>query len=196
MSLPFQASPLRSLSDERASLGRARWLSFLLGLVSIIVGLLAISSAFVATLASVMFFGALLLIEGVMSLIHAVMVRNWRGFALHLFAAALYLLVGLFLLEDPIRAAAVLTLLLTAAFFVGGLLRIVFSIAERFPAWPWFMITGLVDLLLGVMLWRNWPESSLWVIGVFVGIDLLLHGWSAIFLALSVRPENSAPPAA
>jgi uncharacterized membrane protein HdeD (DUF308 family) len=196
MSLPFQASPLRSLSDERASLGRARWLSFLLGLVSIIVGLLAISFSWVAALVSVKVLGVLLLVEGVMSLIHAVMVRNWRGFALHLFAAALYLLVGLFLLEDPIRAAVVLTLLLTAAFFVGGLLRIIFSIAERFPAWPWVFLTGLVDLFLGVLLWRNWPESSLVVIGVFVGIDLLFHGWAAIFLALSVRPENSAPPAA
>jgi uncharacterized membrane protein HdeD (DUF308 family) len=194
MSIPFQASPLRSLSDERVILGRARWLSFLLGLVSIIVGLLAISSTFIATLASVMFFGVLLVVEGIATVIYAVIVRSWRGFALHLFAAALYLLVGLFLLEDPIRAAAVLTLLLTACFFVGGLLRVVFSLAERFPAWPWVLLTGVVDLVLAAILWNSWPESSLWVIGLFVGIDLLFHGWSTIFLALTVRPDSSLPP--
>src|SRR5262245_37740364 len=132
MSLLFPASPAGPLSDEGAGLGRAWWLFLALGLVSIVVGLLAISSVFVATMASVVVFGALLLIEGITEVVHAVMVRNWRGFALHLLAAALYLLVGLFMIEDPVRAAAVLTLLLTASFFVGGLLRIVFALVVRF----------------------------------------------------------------
>ena len=83
----------------------AWWLFLALGLVSIIVGFLAISSAFIATLASVVVFGVLLLVEGITEVIHAVMVRNWRGFALHLLAAALYLILGVFMLENPVRAA-------------------------------------------------------------------------------------------
>jgi uncharacterized membrane protein HdeD (DUF308 family) len=167
----------------------------ILGLVSILVGLLAISHSFIATLASVTVLGVLLLVEGIMEVVHAVMVRNWRGFALHLLAAALYLLVGLFMLEDPVRAAAVLTLLLTASFFVGGLLRIIFSLMVRFPAWPWVLLTGVVDLILGVILWSNWPESSLWVIGLLIGIDLLFHGWSWVILALTVRTFRAELPA-
>jgi uncharacterized membrane protein HdeD (DUF308 family) len=115
------------------------------------------------------------------------MVRKLSGFALHLLAAALYLLVGLFMLEDPIRAAEVLTLLLAASFLVGGVLRIVFSLAVRFPAWPWVVFNGLVDLLLGVFILNRWPDSSLWVIGLFIGVDLIFHGWSWVVLALSVR---------
>jgi uncharacterized membrane protein HdeD (DUF308 family) len=123
------------------------------------------------------------------------MVRNLRGFALHLLAAALYSIVGLFMLEDPIRAATVLTLLLTASFFVGGVLRIIFSLTVRFPAWGWVLFQGVVDLILGVLIWNGWPESSLWVIGMFVGIDLLLHGWSWVILALTVRTYGAAKAA-
>jgi uncharacterized membrane protein HdeD (DUF308 family) len=142
-------------------------------------------------MASVVVFGVLLLIEGITEVIHAVMVRNWRGSALHLLSAALYLIVGLFMLEDPVRAATVLTLLLTASFFVGGLLRIVFSLVVQFPAWPWVLLNGVVDLILGVFLWSRWPETSLWVIGLLVGIELLMHGWSWIILALTVRTHNA-----
>ena len=178
--------------DERVNLRRVWWLFFVLGLVSIVVGFLAISSTFVATLASVIVFGVLLLVAGVTEVIHAVMVRNWRGFALHLLTAALYLLVGLFMLEDPIRAATVLTLLLAAGFFVGGLLRIIYSLVERFPAWPWVVLHGVVDLILGGLIWSGWPESSLWVIGLFLGIDLVFHGWSWVILALTVRTYAAA----
>jgi uncharacterized membrane protein HdeD (DUF308 family) len=174
------------------NLRRVWWLFFVLGLVSIVVGFLAISSTFVATLASVIVFGVLLLVAGVTEVIHAVMVRNWRGFALHLLTAALYLLVGLFMLEDPIRAATVLTLLLAAGFFVGGLLRIIYSLVERFPAWPWVVLHGVVDLILGGLIWSGWPESSLWVIGLFLGIDLVFHGWSWVILALTVRTYAAA----
>jgi uncharacterized membrane protein HdeD (DUF308 family) len=171
------------------------WLFLALGLVSVIVGFLAISSAFIATMASVVVFGVLLLIAGCTEVIHAVMGRNGRGFALHLLAAALYLLVGLFILEHPVRAATVLTLVLAASFFVGGVLRIIMSVAVRFPAWPWVLFNGVVDLLLGIFIWSGWPESSLWVLGLFVGIDLVLHGWSWVILALSVRTYSAAPTA-
>jgi uncharacterized membrane protein HdeD (DUF308 family) len=173
--------------DESVLLGRQWWIFFILGLISVFVGLVAISSAFVATLASVTVFGVLLLISGATEVIHAVMVRNLKGFALHLLAAALYLLVGLFMLEDPIQAAVVLTLVLAASFIVAGVLRIIFTLAVRFCGWPWVLVNGLVDLILGIMIWNRWPESSLWVIGLFVGIDLLLHGWSWVVLALTVR---------
>ena len=196
MSLSFPASPAGAPYDERASLRSVWWLFFALGLVSVIVGFLAISSRYIVitTWATVVFFGVLLLIAGITEVIHAVMVRNLRGFALHLLAAALYLITGLFMLEDPVQAAVVLTLLLAASFFVGGLLRIIFSLVERFPSWPWVLLNGVVDLILGVLIWRKWPESSLWVIGLFVGIDLLFHGWSWVILALTARTYSAAQP--
>jgi len=188
-------SPMGAPYDERASLGRTWWLFLVLGLVSVFVGLLAMGSAFLATLASVVVFGILLLTAGITEVIHAVMVPNLKGFGLHLLAAALYLIVGLFMLEDSVRAAAVLTLLLAASFLVAGVLRIIFSLAVRFHAWPWVLLNGAIDLILGLLILRGWPESSLWVIGLFVGIDLVFHGWSWIILALSVRTYSAAKSA-
>jgi uncharacterized membrane protein HdeD (DUF308 family) len=183
VSFPLPASP----DDERASFRRLSWLFLVLGLVSILIGFLAIGAPHLATTKTVLVIGVLLVIAGVTEVIHAVMVRNLGGFAVHLLAAVLYLIVGIFVLEDPDRAADVLTLLLAASFFVGGLLRIIFSLVEHFPAWPWVLLNGLVDLLLGILIWRGWPESSLWVIGLFVGIELLFHGWSWVILGLMVR---------
>ena len=98
-----------------------------------------------------------------------------------------YLVVGLFMLEDPTHAAKILTLILAASFLAGGLLRILFSIVLRFPSWPWVLLNGVVNLILGMLIWNEWPESAYWVIGLFVGIDLLFHGWAWVILALTVR---------
>ena len=180
--------------EELAELQRNSVAFILLGLVAVVVGFLAIGSTFVATLASVKVFGWILIIAGATEVVHALLGRHSRGLAIHLLAAAMYLLVGLFILEDPVQAAAVITLVMAASFLVGGVLRAIFSIAVRFPSWPWVFLNGIVDIVLGVMIWNRWPESSLWVIGLFVGIDLIFHGWSWIILAMSVR--SIRPPAA
>ena len=91
------------------------------------------------------------------------------------------------MLEDPVKAAGVLTLLIAAGFFVAGVLRIIFSLAVQFHSWGWVLVNGIVDVCLGVMIIRHWPGSSLWVIGLFIGIDLVFQGWAWIFLGLTAR---------
>jgi uncharacterized membrane protein HdeD (DUF308 family) len=194
MSVTVQAPAAEPTHEEHLSLQRVWFPMLLLGVVSVIAGLFAISFTFAATMASVLLLGILLLVAGVTEVLNGVLVRTGKSFALHLLAAALYLIVGVFVLEDPVQAAAVLTLLLAAAFFVGGLLRIVFAVAVRFPSWGWVLLNGVVDLVLGMMIFNRWPEASLWVLGLFVGIDLLFHGWSWIILALNVRSYQAAPP--
>ncbi|HEV2950258.1 MAG TPA: HdeD family acid-resistance protein [Gemmataceae bacterium] len=196
MRLTNLASPGALANEEHVSLRAAWWMFLVMGVISIIVGMLAISAAFIATMASVVVFGVLLVVEGITGVIHAIMVRTWKGFAMNLLVAALYLLGGFFMLEEPIRAAEVLTLVLAAAFIVGGMLRVIIAIAVQFHGWPWVLLNGVIDLILGVMIWSGWPGTSLWVLGLFVGIDLLVHGWSCVILALAVRAHNIARPAA
>jgi len=193
MSLTLPGSPPGAPHDEHMGLRRVWWQFLALGLALVVVGLLAIGSPYLFTRAFVGVLGWLMLIAGAMEGVHAVTVRSWRGVALHLLAAALYLMIGLFILEDRDRAAAVLTLLLAASFFVGGLLRIVFSIGVRFPTWPWVLLNGVVDVLLGAVVWSGWPASSDWVIGLLVGIDLLFHGWSWVILGLTMRTFKASP---
>ena len=182
---PPLAEDLRFLSGH--------WLLFLiLGIAVIVVGTLAIIFSFIATLATVAMFGMLLLLGGVMHLVNAITGRGWRGFVVHLLVSVLYIVVGMLMLNHPLNAAAGITLMLAAAFIAGGILRIVFSVLERFQGWPLVLINGFISLFLGIYIWRHFPESAFWVIGLFVGIDLIFSGWAWIVLALAVRQHPAA----
>ncbi len=158
-----------------------------LGIVLVLVGGVASGSSFLTTLATVTWVGATLIVGGGVHLLNALRARRGWGLFLHLLAGVLYVILGVLMLQHPIGAAAAFTLMIAAAFLTGGVLRIVMAIAERFPGWVWVLLNGVVTLALGVLIWREWPESSLWVIGLFVGIDLLLSGWALIMLALAAR---------
>ncbi len=174
---------------------RPRWgVVLVFGIILVVLGTFAIVSSFVATLAVVMTFAVLLLLGSGAQLGQAVMGRGAGNFFLHLLIAILYFIVGLLMFEHPIPAAAGLTLMLAAMFLVGGLLRIVVALTERHHGWGWLLLSGFITFILGVMIWRQWPESSLWVIGLFVGIDMLFNGWSLIMLALALRGLTRPTP--
>jgi len=167
---------------------REHWLLLLiLGIGLALVGTFAIISSFVATLATVTFFGTLLLVGGILGLVNAVTCRNWRGFLVYLLAGILYSVVGLIMMNHPIAAAAGLTLMLAATFMAGGIIRIVVAAVEHFHGWAWVMVNGFISLFLGIFIWRHFPGDAFWVIGLFVGIDMIFSGWSWIFLALGIR---------
>ena len=162
------------------------WL-LVLGILLIVVGLLAMSSTFLATLATVVTMGTFLLIAGGVEVASAIWARCWRGFWIHLLAGILYAVLGFLFLQRPLESAAAFTLMLAAGFLVGGLFRIVLALFERFHGRWWVLLNGVVTVILGVLIWREWPESALWVIGLFVGIDLLFAGLSWVMLALALR---------
>jgi uncharacterized membrane protein HdeD (DUF308 family) len=158
-----------------------------------IVGFVALSSAVVSTLASVLVFGILLMVGGVVQIVNAFMARSWKGFFGHLFVGLLHFVVGEILFEHPQVAAEALTLLLAAAFLVGGAIQLVHGLMESFPGRGWVLLSGFITLLLGISIWRQWPESSLWIIGVLIGIDLVFSGWSWVMLGLTVKGLGPAP---
>ena len=77
---------------------------------------------------------------------------------------------------------------------VGGIFKIVAALSYRFGAWGWSLASGIIDLILGVMIWQEWPASALWVIGLFLGINLVFRGinWIALGLALRALPRPLA----
>jgi len=167
---------------------RHSWIWLLIfGSALILLGMFAISSSFIATLATIFVFGILLLIGAALEVVSAIWARCWRGFFLHLLVGFLYLITGLMMIENPVRAAEVVTLLVAAFLLVGGLFRIVVSLSERFPHWGWMLLNGVISLFLGVAIWRQMPFSGLWVIGLFVGIEMIFSGWTWVMLALGVR---------
>jgi uncharacterized membrane protein HdeD (DUF308 family) len=172
------------------------WPWFLgLGVLLIVAGAVAVGSIYIQQLTTffmVMLFGCLLLAGGVVEVVNAFVVRTWRGFFLHLLSAVVHLILGGLLIENPERGAAVLTLMLAVAFLVSGAFRLVGAVAVRFSGWPWVALNGAITLALGLLIWKQWPAASEWVIGLFVGIDLIFDGWSWVMLGLAVRAAAPA----
>jgi uncharacterized membrane protein HdeD (DUF308 family) len=161
-----------------------------MGIALMILGAVAIGSSLIAALAMVLVFGMLLLLGGLFQVVTAFWGRSWRGFFLHLLAGVLYLIVGVFMIDNPEETAVGLTLLVAAGLLLGGILRIVLSLVERFDGWGWALLSGIVALILGIAIWRQWPLSGLRFIGLFVGIEMLFSGLSWVMLGLAVRSST------
>jgi len=168
-----------------------------LGVLLLLLGAAALGASVALTLASVMLFGWLLIFGGVMEAIHAFWrERGWGGVFINLLTGLLYVVVGFMMVANPGEAAATLTLLIALFLMFGGIFRIAVALMLRFPHWGWLALHGLINLLLGAAIWRQWPLSGLWVIGLFIGIDLVLNGWSLVMLGLVARrlPRTSTQP--
>ncbi len=174
------------LSDIRELQKNWGWL-LALGIFSIILGLLALGSSAFFTVVSMIFFGWILLIMGILEVVHSFWQRHWGGFFLYLLNGILAGVVGVIMIGNPAGSALILTLLLAMFFMVAGLFRIITALSMRFPSWEWRLFNGVITLLLGILLWAQWPLSGLWAIGMFIGIDLIFSGWSSVMLALTAR---------
>ena len=158
-----------------------------LGIALIIVGTLAVAMPMVAGLATAVVIGSLLLMGGVAQLVGAFWTRDWSGFFLSLLIGVMYLVLGVMFLRAPVKAELVMTLLLACGLMIGGLFRIIGSLMYQFPNWGWTLVGGALNLVLGLLIWQQWPEAALWVIGLFVGIDMIFTGWIWVMLSLAVK---------
>jgi uncharacterized membrane protein HdeD (DUF308 family) len=158
-----------------------------IGLALIVLGSLAIYSVVFATFASVIFFGWLLIFSGFIQTGHALYARHWNGFLLGLMLGLLSIVAGALILFDPAVGATALTLLLAFLFIAQGALRITMALVKRFEHWGWVLISGIFSLILGVMILYQWPYSGLYIIGLFVGIDLIFNGWALVMLSVAAR---------
>ena len=167
---------------------RRNWVWFVaLGAALMILGGIALSSVAIATLATAIVIGWLMLVGGMVDIIGAFWARGWSGFFLHLLSGVLSVVVGVLFLRAPLGAMLALTLLLSCLLMVRGIFNIVAALAYRFASWGWPLVSGIIDLILGVLIWLEWPASALWVIGLFLGISLIFRGSNWIGLGLSLR---------
>jgi uncharacterized membrane protein HdeD (DUF308 family) len=160
---------------------------FVLGLLLIILGGFVVNQAVAATVFSVFLFGVLVTAGGVVQVVQAFMTRKWSGLFLSLLLGILYLVTGILCMVQPVEAGISLTLLIAVLCLVGGLFKIISSAMMQFEHWGWVCFNGVITFILGLMIYSQWPVSGLWVIGLFVGIDLILAGWSWILLSLVAR---------
>lgn len=156
-----------------------------LGIVLMILGVVAIFMPFIAGVIATIVLGWLLLLGGVAEAIHAVTDRHWGGSGWAIVSAIIYAVAGLLIIAFPLRSKVFLTLLLSAFLVADGILKIIRARQHRaLPAWGWLMFDGILALILGVLLWANWPSAAWWAIGLLVGIDLFFNGTSMLVLGL------------
>lgn len=158
-----------------------------LGLAMIALGSLALYSTVTATYLSVKLLGWLFFISGFIQVGHAFFARAWSGFLLPLILGILGIIAGIIILRDPLTGAITLTLLLSFLFIIQGVIRIILSLTKKFEHWVWILISGILSVILGFLILYQWPWSGLYIIGLFVGIDLIFNGWALIMLSTFSR---------
>ena len=186
-------SPLPPNLAEGLKVLRAKWGWIVaLGVVFLIAGFIALGSAVAATASAVMIIGIMMIMGGAAEIVAAFSVKGWGKFAVWMLLGLLYVGAGIIAIGNPFAAASILTLMLGAALVAGGVLRIflAFSMKSAGKPWGWVVVSGLVTLLLGAMIIAQWPASSFFVLGIFLGIDLIFigSGWVTMGLALKNRP--------
>jgi uncharacterized membrane protein HdeD (DUF308 family) len=157
------------------------------GIILAVLGIVAVVRSVTATIVAMAFFGWLLLIASGIEIVQAVMVGHWAGFFYHLLAAILFGIVGLFFVTRPVISAEVATFFMAMFFLIDGLFLLVGSAVFAAPSWGWRMADGIIAIVLGLLVLAQWPVSGLWVIGLFIGINLIFYGAAWIALALDLR---------
>jgi len=154
----------------------------------IVLGMLAIIEPALAGLAVSRLVGWLLVFGGVTHLIAAFKGGGAKQVVFEVLVGLAYLLGGFYSLMHPLLAISTLTLLLAAVILAGGALEIIsyFRLKDE-NASGWMLVNGIVTLLLGAMIWFHWPSSSVWAIGIIVGVTLLMTGMARLMFGLAAR---------
>lgn len=159
-----------------------------LGVILIVLGFVAFIYPAAASVTLAKLLGWLFVIGGVAQGLHGIATHRWKGFFLNLLGGVILVLFGAVLVANPDVTLATFTLILGIYLVVGGIIKVISSIMLRSePGWSWLLFGGLVDFILGALIWGNWPSTSAWVIGLLVGISLFFSGLSMLMIGIAAR---------
>ena len=185
-----------SATPDSGSLIQKNWgWLLLLGIIFIFLGTIGLGMLFGLTMASVIFFGVLLLLGGGAQFVDAFKCKGWKSIVWHVLMAILYVVAGVAVISDPVLASALITLVLAGTIAGAGVVRVIMAFQHRgSKGWVWVLVSGIISIVLGLVIFAKWPVSGLWVIGLFVAIEMITNGWSYILLALAARSAGKATP--
>jgi uncharacterized membrane protein HdeD (DUF308 family) len=179
--------------DAVTRIVRDQWRLFLIeGTILVVLGLLAVAVPMFASLAVTILFGWLFLISGIVGLITTFVMRQAPGFWWSLLSGLLGVVVGGWLLVEPVQGLVSLTYLLIAFFIVEGIATIMFALEHRAALsgrWAWMLVSGVVDLFLAAVILAGLPGTVAWALGLIVGINMVFGGASMIGMALDAHAE-------
>ena len=185
-------SPDGRLAGPASIVRKTGWSLTVMGIVFVVLGMLAIAEPTVAGLAVAILVGWVLIFGGVAHGVSAF--GGGAGRAVwQLIVAAIYVVAGLYFLTHPLLGLGTLTLYLAVVLLVEAVIEIVaYFMVGREGGSSWRLVNAIVTLLLGGMIWRNWPSSSAWAIGTLVGVNLMITGFSRLMLGTAARKIAAA----
>ena len=179
---------MKSVVAEAVGDARKHWGWYLaLGVVLMLVGLYCIWAEGLATVGSVIVLGAILFVAGISQIVGALMTRGAGHIILTLLVGVLDIIVGLMLLEHPALGALTITLFVAALLVFGGIFRFFSALWLQMPQYGWIALSGVISIILGILLWTQWPFSAFWFIGYAVGLSFFFQGIAFTSLAFRLR---------
>jgi uncharacterized membrane protein HdeD (DUF308 family) len=177
-----------ALANPSQIVRQASTWSIVWGVCLIILGMLAVASPLMAAVAVNVVISWLIVVAGVVHLVIAFHSHRAGSLIWRLLVGLAYIFFGGYLIVRPAVGVASLTLLLASLFLVEGVLNIaLFFRVRAVHGASWFLFDGIITLLLGLMIYLQWPSSSAWAIGTLVGVSLIISGVTRLMLSLAVR---------
>lgn len=167
-----------------------RWICVLLGLVMVIVGFLVLSDVMLFTVVSTIFIGWMAIVAGGFEIVHSFWTKGWGGMLWQMLLGILYVAFGIALVTQPLFSALILTYILGIALLISGITRIMLGISFwRQSGWI-MVVSGLFGAAAGLIILTGFPASGLWVLGMLLGIDLIIHGvgWMSYAWQSTAKP--------
>lgn len=159
-----------------------------LGIVMLMLGGIAFGNLLFATVATIYYVGITILIAGIFQIIHAFSVQSWKSFFFWMLSGLLYGAAGVLTFLNPMLASTVFTFFIAAALVGSGIFRMWVAFQSRsVKGWGWMFAGGLVTTLAGIVIAIGWPVNSLWVLGMFLAVDLVFQGWAMIALGFGLK---------
>lgn len=159
-----------------------------LGILFIVLGMIGVAGQVLFSLVSVNVLGIFLFAGGLLQAIHALKSAGWKSVSVQMIFAVMYIAAAIYVWAFPIPALEAITLWLAAIFFITGFLRLVAAFQHRhFAEWLWLALSAAISILMGVLIMNNFPAASLWLPGLLIAVELLLQGWSLLFMGLAAR---------
>ncbi len=178
---------------------RAKWGWIVaLGVVYTIAGFVALGSIVTATVVSVFVVGIMMIVAGIFEVINSFQIKSWGKFLFWLLIGILYIIGGFATFENPLLFAAFLTIVLGFTLIISGVARIFLAFSMKAEgSWIWVALSGVITLLLGLLIVARWPVNSLYILGLFLAIDLIFAGagWIGLGFGLHRHDETKSPGA-
>lgn len=166
----------------------------LIGVLLIVLGIVAIALPVVSTIFAETWFALILISAGAAKLVYAFQTRSEGGFIWKLLLSILYVATGIMLFVYPRTGILTLTLLLGSYLLTEGVFELILAFRLR-PQQNWTSVltNGIVTLLLGGLVWFQWPFDAPWLIGTLVGASIFFTGVSRVLLSLNTRSAPNPP---